>query len=122
MTDDLISRAEAIEALGEEPAMWREKDEYEMGLNNQWHSDRNAIMAVPSVESRWIPVTERLPEKNTLVLITTSKGIVVQVMFFGENMNGHMVWRSFGGEYVYWDEEVTAWMPLPTPWKGESDG
>lgn len=77
---------------------------------------------VPTVEpQQWVPVTERLPMINTIALITTSKGIVIQVMYFGENMNGHKVWRSFGGEYVYWDEEVVAWMPLPEPWKGEND-
>lgn len=64
MKNDLISRQEAIESLGEEPEVWSGKDEYEMGLNNQWHYDRNAIMTVPAQErkkGKWIiskmPVT-----------------------------------------------------------------
>lgn len=48
---ELILRHAAIEALGEEPEVWSGKDEYEMGLNNQWRYDRNAIMEVPAVES-----------------------------------------------------------------------
>lgn len=55
MTDDLISRQAAIEALGEEPEVWTGKDEYAQGLNNQWHYDKNAIKALPSVDA--VPVT-----------------------------------------------------------------
>ena len=51
MKDDNISRQAAIEALGEEPEVWSGRDEYEQGLNNQWHYDRNAIKAVPSVDA-----------------------------------------------------------------------
>ena len=102
MCDDLISRQYAID-------FFLAKGMITAGVY---------VERMPSAQ-RWIPVTERLPERNTICLITTSKGVVVQVMFFGANMNGHMVWRSFGGEYVYWDEEVVAYMPLPEPWKGE---
>jgi len=48
--DDLISRQAAIDTLGEEPEVWTGKDEYAQGLNNQWHYDRNAILAVPSAQ------------------------------------------------------------------------
>lgn len=108
--NDLISRQAAIDAVVDAMMSGADADMVE-GL----------IYMLPSAEPKWIPVTERLPMINTLALITTSKGIVVQVMYFGENMNGHKVWRSFGGEYVYWDEEVVAWMSLPEPWKGEAD-
>lgn len=59
MNDDLISRQAAIESLGEEPEVWTGKDEYEMGLNNQWHYDRNAIMTVPAQERKKGKWTER---------------------------------------------------------------
>lgn len=48
--NDLISRRAAIDALGDEPEVWSGKDEYDQGLNNQWHYDRTAILAVPSAE------------------------------------------------------------------------
>ena len=59
--DDLISRQMAIDALGEEPEVWSGKDEYEQGLNNQWHYDITALKAVPSAETqrrkgKWIKV------------------------------------------------------------------
>lgn len=100
-----IDKEELVKALR------YDRDQYEKGFKD----------GRLSAEPKWIPCSERLPMINTIALITTSKGVVVQVMYFGENMNGHKVWRSFGGEYVYWDEEAVAWMPMPEPWKGEYD-
>ena len=59
---DSISRQAAIDALGEKPLAWTE-GEYELGLQQQWEADVNAIKALPSAqpEQQWIPVTERLP-------------------------------------------------------------
>ena len=47
---DLISRADAIAALGDEPEIWSRENEYELGINNQWHYDVNALKALPSIE------------------------------------------------------------------------
>ena len=47
--DDLISRAEAIEALGEEPPVWCD-EEYEIAERNQWRADIEAIKSVPSAD------------------------------------------------------------------------
>lgn len=55
---DLIDRKAAIEALGEEPEVWSGKDEYEQGLNNQWHYDVNAIKALPSAQPEIIRCKE----------------------------------------------------------------
>ena len=56
--DDLISRQQAIDALGEEPEVWNDTDE-EIAERNQWRIDIAAIKAVPSAESaqkkgKWI--------------------------------------------------------------------
>ena len=45
--DDLISRADAIEALGEEPLVWCD-EEYEIAERSQWRDDIEAIKSVPS--------------------------------------------------------------------------
>lgn len=53
---DLISRAEAIEALGEEPPVWCD-EEYEIAEHNQWREDVEAIKSVPSADRpkvKWI--------------------------------------------------------------------
>ena len=46
---DLISRKEAIEALGEEPPVWCD-EEYEIAERNQWRADVEAIKSVPSAD------------------------------------------------------------------------
>lgn len=62
---DLIDRQAAIDALGDEPEVWSGKDEYEQGLNNQWHHDVNALKALPPAQSE--PLTcDGCKHKNTL--------------------------------------------------------
>ena len=46
---DLIRRQEAIEALGDKPLAWTE-GEYELGLQNQWQSDVDALKELPSAQ------------------------------------------------------------------------
>lgn len=46
---DLISRADAIEALGEEPPVWCD-EEYEIAERDQWRADVEAIKSVPSAD------------------------------------------------------------------------
>lgn len=47
---DLIRRQDAIDALGEEPLVWSECDEYDVATRNQWRYDIECIKDVPSVE------------------------------------------------------------------------
>ena len=59
-------------------------------------------------EQRWIPCRERLPETiNTYYLITTNRNEIDIGYWLVDE------WQTFS------DAEVTAWMPLPAPWKGE---
>ena len=46
---DLIDRQAAIDALGEKPLAWTE-GEYELGLQNQWQSDVDALNGLPSAQ------------------------------------------------------------------------
>lgn len=47
---DLIDRQAAISALGEEPEVWMDDDDYTLGQRNQWRYDVAALKAVPSVQ------------------------------------------------------------------------
>ena len=47
---DLISRQDAIDALGEEPLVWDENDDYDVATRNQWRYDVECIKEVPSAE------------------------------------------------------------------------
>ena len=46
---DIISRADAIEALGEEPLVWCD-DDAEIAERSQWRADIEAIKSVPSAD------------------------------------------------------------------------
>lgn len=55
--DDSISRAAAIRAIGNEPEVWTEYDDYALGRNNQWHYDVSVIKTVPAIQpkrGKWI--------------------------------------------------------------------
>jgi hypothetical protein len=61
---------------------------------------------------RWIPVSERLPMEHETVLVFRGK------VFGGATSFQFMPW---GGVLWYGcGDEVTHWMPLPAPEKGES--
>ena len=50
MSEDTIYREDAIEALGEEPYVWTDDDEFAQGERSQWLDDVSAIKAVPSAD------------------------------------------------------------------------
>lgn len=77
---------------------------------------------LPSVnpqKSGWIPVSERLPEDNELVLFSTKTDRVFEGRFFSDNTDRQ--WYSFRDETFAWNNVVIAWMPLPEPYKVESE-
>ena len=64
--------------------------------------------------SKWIPVTEALPEKKEMVLITNNKGHVKCGQYQGTFDDKNRWWWKHNTL-----EKVLAWMPLPEPWRGE---
>ena len=62
------------------------------------------------IEPKWIPVSERLPEEDGRYLCTYEDDIYENCVDFGSYENGE--W------YV---DKVIAWMPLPEPYKAESE-
>ena len=82
----------------------------------------DTIEALPSAqpEQRWIPCSERLPEGITQVIIQTNGEAIHEAIYMGKDDYGHYVWKRPDNE-IYWDEEVVAWMPLPTPYQPKED-
>lgn len=67
-------------------------------------------------QTRWIPVSERLPEEHKEVL-TCSLGGFIEIQSFEDSYDGY--WENQNGDWSDIDE-VLAWQPLPESYKEES--
>lgn len=61
----------------------------------------------------WIPVEARLQELYETVIVTTSTNVVTTAF-----MTIDRRWVQIVGTKRYFKTVVTAWMPLPKPYKG----
>lgn len=64
------------------------------------------------MDSGWIPCSERLPEEYTNVMASFVHGAVTELIY---SKNG--IFKGMYGDYT--TKVITAWMPLPKPYKGE---
>lgn len=121
MSDELIRRQDALEALGEEPPVWYDGED-EIAERNQWRRDVNAIKAVPAAypEPHWIPCSEKNPpEEAKRYWICTDCGYQCQcrwtnVNYFWDGLTTNWKWHMMD---IPQYSKVVAWMPLPEPWK-----
>ena len=72
--------------------------------------DQMPTVTDTNVGSKWIPVTERLPEKGEVVL-ACGKRHATSGMFQGASRNNPKLWHWKSNTL----KEVTHWMPLPEP-------
>ena len=75
----------------------------------------DSIDYTPTIDPvKWIPATEGLPEEEVQVLVTDDAGgfatIDVDCGYFD---------KEYGRFEWFHSQNVTAWMPLPEPWRGE---
>jgi len=118
-TSAIYTAVDAIEALPSvqpEPLTLRvnhelTKEEYDKLM----HDIKDApIVLFPSAQPQWIPCSERLPDMwDERYLVSLAWG-GIGVMEF--KSTGFHNYGSFAPVPI---ESVTAWMPLPEPWKGE---
>ena len=102
-------------------ALWKLMEYEDTGLTPEEIKALNANGKTS--EHRWIPVEERLPEEDTIVLLTVS-GLYSCITFSDAIELGNLCsdgeWFIEG--YPDWDDpNVTAWMPLPEPYQGEKE-
>ena len=76
---------------------------------------RQLIRNMPTVtpEPQWIPCSERLPEKSSYNLVTDFGG--VEEAYY--KCNEHRWYGRHDDEL----KDVTAWMPLPSPYREEGE-
>jgi hypothetical protein len=81
------------------------------------HKVFDRINNLPSAqpEQRWIPMSERLPEMDERVLVT-SGGYDYYVWDCMSNRGDDYFWEDEEGFY-HNKYEVVAWMPLPEPYQ-----
>lgn len=127
--DDCISRKQALYEL--------EQDQYHDEFCEEHHIDRSINMGMvkirlnelPSVnpqKSGWIPVSERLPEKNMVCLVAVGEFNLTQMAMYSDLMGtiDHKIFYQgdYGKEnFANITQYVKAWMPLPKPYKVESE-
>lgn len=90
------------------------EDERELDGNEM--RDLVEFLSTLEQEPRWIPVSEKLPESDEeyhTFLVTDNKGRVTLSEFY----------LSISDRKPYWSGmiDVIAWMPLPKPYKTESE-
>lgn len=61
--------------------------------------------------SRWIPVSERLPNFNDIVLASTNS----------DYDELRVILTVYSGEEFWFNGKIKAWMPLPEPYMAESE-
>lgn len=69
-------------------------------------------------EPHWIPVTERLPEDDTVVLVCGRSGGVYTAIHNNSKTWIRGWWKMNSKNHHC---NPTAWMPLPEPWEGEAE-
>ena len=94
---------------------------YEEGFDRGLDRAQRAILDAPTADvapvRRWIPVAERLPEKNKEVVGWYKDNPFSPFRYGIVSWNGHGWVFTYAQRYV---DAVTYWMPLPEPPKEET--
>lgn len=103
--DDLISRQAVIDAV------------LKIEKITKHRSDFSDLDEFEPSEQRWIPVSEKMPNGQELVIVSCHDTSGDTSFDYTSS-----AWTTTDGEYWIVDNEinpyVVAWMELPTPWKG----
>ena len=103
--------------MTKEEAMAYGRRVIDLGLNDETQVFCElAIEALEQQPHSWIPVSERLPEEDTAVLVWCPERKNTYCAYLEEGQ-----WWIFGAHFQKVALEVVAWMPSPEPYKAESE-
>ncbi len=138
LSEDLISRQDAINAMNDLPyglrGMVRDiifnlpsaqpEPKCADGCLYGWGSNECEHCTIKSAqpEQRWIPCSERLPEDDTLMLVNyiDYRPDAMDIWIGWHEMEN--VWHIDGEAHSReFGNDVIAWMPLPEPYKEEGE-
>lgn len=102
--DDLIYRQDAIKAVGY----------YHCHSGDKLLFADNALKELPSSQ-KWILCSERLPTKTGHYLCSFKKPNRIDRIYVD------LAYWTGGRWYGYMGDEINAWMPLPSPYKENSN-
>ena len=75
-------------------------------------------------EPRWIPVSERLPDKNMNCFVTLENGVVKVLGYSTTQRTTYPKGFYYVKDGFSWRQiqnPVVAWMPMPAPYKGDAE-
>ena len=73
-----------------------------------------------SAGAEWIPCSERLPKRDELVLVTYKTTDRIHLCRYIDD-GSENPWWSYIDDCCAWNNVVLAWMPLPKPYREESE-
>ena len=134
---DLISRADAIKTVHKYFVKEIDKTPHEIDedgddvytdmptVNSLLACNKElskALKALPSAEAvqGWIPCSERLPKRDELVLVTYKTTDRIHLCRYIDD-GSENPWWSYIDDCCAWNNVVLAWMPLPNPYREESE-
>lgn len=136
-TNDLISRADVIDALCNAQCEL-DVPHYPQCDQIKWCDEVKALLALPSAETKWIPVKWHEITEEERGLEGYPKDWVVHIdcempcdgdEILVQTKSGYIRWDvCYEDDGIYldsgwdWVDDIVAWMPLPQPYEGsESD-
>ena len=96
-------------------ALWKLKKYEDTGV------DPDEIGVAIKYRAEWIPVTERLPESETYILVSFENYILPDIATYKVDKDGSGAFYAGDRDYAYCSVGlfVNAWMPLPKPYRDE---
>lgn len=98
-------------------------DTYDIVIHCESEEDqKDAELALKNVR-RWIPVTEKLPEPESYILVSFDNFTLPDIATYRVDDDGSGAFYLGDEDYTYLSVEiyVNAWMPLPEPYRGEAE-